>query len=526
MALLFIFIYGEHTLNQYGGWISTKQRERFYLPGFHQFTSQRQALHLNQLNFGVWHGYNELQYGSETKSDRIVFRLNLNPDTYMWFRLNFVNGYRFGVRLSRSTHFPCVTSTIREDGSFTDKNSFFCDLKSSNKVEIRILPDVILVFVDGTEIVRKSMISSESKKIAFRSSAGQVSIDDFTLYRGSQLDIQEDFSPRFSLKFKFVFVAFFTFLFCVFILSMARLEFKRIQFASMLFILLCVFSIGDIFFWIPAYHYSHRIEGREQQRMDSSSIEDMRRLLFKTIYRKLDLLTPNFPQKSEINLGQSFGFYVIYPERKIKFLSSNRIEKSDIEPSTTRLMFVGASQAWGVGASSIEKSIISHLHDQFESLTGNRLSTFAHASPGKSISEISNYYYDNKEIWKPDYLIIYSSLREDEDENQFRIEIVKMIRDAYANRITPVIVLEPEASSIQTNRIEMTRKVLIGIGKDLGVKVVDANKVAHSEEIYDSGFVWWDNSHFDDFGQAAIGRHLGRALKVIVNDRRSRSIQK
>jgi hypothetical protein len=295
---------------------------------------------------------------------------------------------------------------------------------------------------------------------------------------------------------------------------------------------LIVFWSADYFYWIPTYHYSHIIRNDKTESFVVNRVEDFRRLVFTTLYAKLDVLSRRRPNLSAVQPPRDnpLRFYRIDPDGKIQMLDQDMIEPLSTYKNDVRVIYIGASQAWGVGAADVNKSVISKFHSNLLKKWNRPVQTLALASPGRSITELSKYYFANQKTWRPDILILHISLRENDNQDAFYQEILKISKDAHRIGVQMFIVQEPEDVRPLSRRVQETRFLLGKVSLETKTPVIDAQIVADNTQMSDGGLMWWDSSHFDDFGHAIIGGfiadQLANPLKVRIDHGRSRATER
>jgi len=90
----------ENSLSVHPQWIATKTTLRRGVNGALEFVLSPQALARNQLNLGVWYGFQEVLYRDELDLSQIEFRFRAEDGGYLHVLYDYRSGGFSGVRLS------------------------------------------------------------------------------------------------------------------------------------------------------------------------------------------------------------------------------------------------------------------------------------------------------------------------------------------------------------------------------------------------------------------------------------------
>ena len=105
-ALFGVFSYATHSLSKKQDLVSAKfLAHRPALFGGIEFAETRNALYLNRLHMGVWHGFQEVFVNHSGKILDVEIEGEIEDKSYVWIFFGTYSNRRIGLRLSRSDKF-------------------------------------------------------------------------------------------------------------------------------------------------------------------------------------------------------------------------------------------------------------------------------------------------------------------------------------------------------------------------------------------------------------------------------------
>jgi lysophospholipase L1-like esterase len=468
LAALFVLVQTyTHTLSRNGNWVSSKTSLAKGVMGAWSFMLTYRALANNHLDLGTWHGYQEI-FLNKSVPFRIVeldFQLDTNACLVIFYEKN--HDTLTGVRISANpdyTHSLLRTANARFIQKYDIK---LPDLKSGwNRIKLEMNDNgtILTLNQDLTKRVRLPAVDHDAI-LGFRNYEASAILDNIHL---SDSGGQVLFTEKFHWKPSFLIWILLLFLignlaFIAIPVLRKTLVIASVNLTMVICILLCFFL-----FW-GRYLYPR------EWMINWKSITT-------TIQSKDEVMDMN---ASEIPGNAPYGMKVI---------------------------FLGSSQTWGAGATSVEATFISRLEKMLNDSTEHPVQCFNAAVSGINSDEITKTYSN---YWiskiKPDICIINLALN-DAGNSAFRNNLEEIIIINRRKGILTILIPEPvERHMVSVSANHQTMKIL---AEKYGLMAVDIQ--GYLNDHFDSGFIFWDCVHLTDFGQELFADKLHQELKEPV----------
>ncbi len=170
-----------------------------------------------------------------------------------------------------------------------------------------------------------------------------------------------------------------------------------------------------------------------------------------------------------------------------------------------RTIFIGASQTWGEGATTLERTLV---HQAEVILNRRARGGVKHQCinagvRGSNSGRLLAVYREHLLKLTPDLLVINLGFMED-DTAAFRRNLEAFARLNEAAGIRTVLVNEPSRET--DARLKKNQDVMRALGRARSFPVVEMHQhLTHEEH---SGFLWWDIVHLSDHGQDLFAKKV------------------
>lgn len=506
-----------HTLASQQSWYSYKKLSNSYFLGFmgaDDFLFERQSLAGEKLNLGVWFGYQDILYKSplkDFKTYQLDFRLD-NEKSYLWTYLNCDNSKCWALRTSAHPEYPSGLYLILNSGEFTESIPLpQIYTVGRHQLMIHAHKSESEIFIDS-KLVKKFSYSLPITPLRFMSSFNPSTIYSISSIDKNNISTQLDFNTDLSFKrLFFIFSLFLTASLFVLYIKKNHSQKWSILFMYQLTILILIsfFYIFDYVYW--AHHYSN---GRNNPERNINSdialvFENLRKKIFinvnelenqnKFLHEKIWFKPFQDLQQKDMGIGIN-DFQIIDSDKGTKFKKNidDEILRLQRQP-VIKLGFVGGSQTWGTGATSLNKTWPAQIVADLSKKTHRKVVAINFSICGGVL-----YNFNERSglisKFKPDLLIVNFGANDIKTPDQhFRYQLKKFDNILTENKINTLYSIEAlshEDQSPETPKSELIRNFLALQNKD----VQSLHNYFKSPDVFDSGHLWHDQLHFTDFG--------------------------
>lgn len=529
-----------HVLYQLPDWISAKSLMPNGLISAQEFFLERQTLAYDRLNLASWNGPNEVHWNVPIGWNRLELDVMLAPNSYLWIFFRQSENKRLGFRLSRHEKYKSGFFELNSGKEFIQKDFFeFPPAKDvTRKVILMMDTNGTSLQVDGNIIFKKNIDSTIPQLLSFRSSLNPVILDNLKL-SGPTLAIAENFSPRINLLHLILATGI--------TLAILLLAFKTqsLYKATSSLVLLALVGGGivaaDRYLWTPTYYYKgfagYGVATITDLRFEFDNVRrKLFLMLFKAVgdsrsafvlseknYMSVFFIPENAEQLSEIakkiyhpngleENTSALRRQFIDRTGKVEFLEQ-LADLNETPKQPKKIGFLGSSQTFGGGAQSLSKSFPAQIVTALDSCSTKGVIGFNFSAPGEGSTQLLLSFNELLKFWRPDLLLVNLS-HNDKDPEQFRKNLTSLLSINAGMKIQTVLIKEPNSPELKIRHLNEKHLILQDLAHKFSVPLIDLQEYLDSENIYDSGLLWWDIVHFDQAGHNATAKRLVVTLKM------------
>lgn len=492
--------------------------------GVEGFLTQRQPLANGQLNLGAWHGFNEVYFKSILDLRRLQFEAKIMPDAYLWILLGQPIRDRVAIRLSRNPFYPSGIYRLEPSGRYTLLSQMPSQY-SGNSMSVEVLPksEGFLDWslnVNGESIAHFSLDGTNSF-VGFRSgqfSANLTKVEILT----PNARFQDSFAPQLS------WVAMVK-IFGILILGgflLSRFGIGNFSLVTGYVGILALVVAGalwgfDWFYYSERYYYSGftpegwqksavtdqiekwRTKGmRELAKLLDPSIVDIGLIWghgdFGAIFSQIDM---------ESTLVKITDYQFVHPNGDVDSL--NRIDHSLVRDNRPKFLFIGTSQFWGAGAVSSRHTWMSKFVQRYNQRLGTNDSALNLSKCGVNTEEILPEVDEALKVFTPS-VVIFNLGSNDRGlpEAQLRARLASTMTVLKSKGAAVFLSLEPESFEWGGAAPENVFSILSELGGQFAAPVINSYAYFQNPDVRDSGFLFWDMIHFDNWGHEVFANYL------------------
>lgn len=496
------------------------------LPGRDDFFIERQALAGENLNLGVWFGYNDILY-KEPLSDLENFNVQfvLNSDaSYLWVYLNCDTESCLAFRSSAHPAFPTGLYKIKNTGELLQTLAPGPLLtRGSHQLKISKKEDaqeaMYSLFIDNT------FVQDVEYKLPFNPLRLRGGEKPTTVTSINFTDLQKK-THRVDFKAPFSFNRFFILLSILFLLSLAVFYKKAWNYVFLFNLLILLFSFMlfsfDNYYWSRLYVTGRHDPINEKNHSFVISLEKIRKILTENhedvfaqenFFNTRSWFVPLEKQRAKKRWLFDFKDYILF-DPAVGATTFNE----DITPNILdynkknylKIAFIGGSQTWGAGATRPETTWASLVVKDLAKNTRRQVVGINFAICGGVLADFIPRA-DLLVALKPDLLIInFGSNDHSTDVEVFKLQFQNLINKLLSAKINVLVSIEAISYEHNPKGSPHKGEVLLELAQKYNLELVSLHNYFSSTNIRDSGLMWQDLVHFTDFGQA-------QAAKFFIN---------
>ncbi len=464
-----------NTLANNGHWASTKMSLQRPVPGATEYVSTRPALARNRLDLSPYQGFQEVIYRGPLHLRQLAGRFSLDDRANLSIIFDRDEHGFAGVLLSRNSRVAASYFEATAEGRFLRRVPLAQSSAGWHRFRVILDGNQARLLLDGAALLTQTRRAAGGD-FGFRGGTdlGHAYVDDL------EIDADEGhFSESFrnSAGYFIVLAGAAGLLGALIALGALAARRRRWPFAVAtlticLFIDVCAVSFGLIDYYSLSARYPaiHR-QDQDWHALARKRIDKMRATL----------------------RG--------YPPRT----------------SQSRILVIGASQAWGCGARTPSETWTALLQARFEREQPKRpveviaaSVVFAHVSGFRELYENEGLALD------PRVLVVYPSNHEP-DPGRLRENLVRLAQLSRERGVATLFVLgahEPD-SAAESDPPDL---VMREVAAQFGIEVIDLHP--YLAERRERGFLYWDSQHLTPYGQELIAELLYPALDRLVDSTR------
>lgn len=457
-----------HSLSRNGNWSSSKTDLDKGVMGSWSFMLTYRALANNRLDLGTWHGYQEVFLNKPVKYSKatIDFMLAENACLVIFFEKNADT--LTAVRVSNNPHYDNVLLRVVNNRFIEKSDITIPELNPGWNSVILNLNDnnTTLTLNDGRNSITELPAVKSDAMLGFRNYDSSAIIDNVILAgKDEEILFRETFhwNPSFILYFILLFLA-------------GNIVFTALPMLRRTLLIVSV-NISLIIIIL---------------------------LLFFLLYGRYQ-----YPKEWMINWKSKTTTIQTEDEVLERTLSGTKDPGSD----TLKIVFLGSSQTWGAGATTLEYTFIS----LFERMLNDSLQ-FPVRCINAGVSGINSgdvlRNYQGSWLDSGHELCIVNLSVNDEGNPDFSKNVEEIIRINNNNIITTILIPEPTDGDIES--VIRNHKTIFQLADEHQLRVLDIH--SYLNDRYDDGFIFWDFVHLTDFGHRLFAERLYRELQQTINE--------
>lgn len=523
-----------NTLAENGRWLATKPLMEMSLMGAQHFVDTRNALHRNRLDLGAWHGIQEVHWNRPLDPGEIAFRFQLDPGAWLCAIANRDATGFDAIRLSRRSDTPSALLRVDRSGAFREKRPLAVpELGGAwHALRLRFSEREVAIELDGRRVGALAGEVPRPQLVGLRGGIEHARVDDVEIRaRGGEIVVAEDFRNRRGRAAVLLGSAALLGLGVAGIaLAGARAPRERLLRAltaqlALLFVAGAYLAF-DACYWTARYPYAGFASQGRSGRL-SIAFERIRALVAGAAPGRGDregaLAVPPAPELLSALTRWNPGAGRLPWEAAVVFrghpaetevlppwLASGVPPKP---PGALRLVIVGTSQSWGVGAEVLADTWARRVHDTLAPRLPPdlRLETWNTAQPGARSRQLFDRLGPLWAQLAPD-LVVIALASNDRSVPRLVESLQRFARATRALGGDALLVLEPNVRErgelLRERHLAMQR-----VARTEGLEVLDLQGYLGRDDVHDSGFLWWDFVHLSSYGQALAAERISRELE-------------
>lgn len=494
-----------HNLFKLKSWIAYKTLTDQYFPsimGGKEFMLQRQSVAGEKLNLDSWFGYQDVLHIEELKNIKSVtvnFRLPL-PESYLWIYLSCYKEICWAYRVSRGENTRSGLFKLNQIGHVLHKE-YSNEIFNSENYIFEYNHDNHAIMLNNKKILGFNSEAFFTHLVRFQGGLKPAEVNSIKLqFKNSQEDKTLDFSASFFTALFLVSVIIFLAInLTVVIWCKAEFKFHVLMIEFVVLALFALAGFFDKYFDSYIYHKDVKISNEEKQNLSQWSTQKMWFSPFADIQKNY----------SETELHDAF---YIKSGEKTEIIK----EVTDLKFSTNslRIIFLGGSQTWGVGASSIERTWPKLLVDKIANgHKGIAIEAFNLAYSGAQIADFKSRLVDSDKL-NADLVIVHTGANDGGSEEKIFIEkLTEVVR--YLKQKNSVVLLGHDAISSEfTKKLPDTFRFLNKVVNNENVESYDLNLYLKENLTNDKALLWQDHLHFRDAGHEIAANYFASLPSV------------
>jgi len=476
-----------NTLHHNGHWRSGKVGLGRSVMGSAATMVTRVATHEDRLGLGSWFGFQDFAWHEPLALAELDASFLVDEDRYMhvWFAGG--DRGRVGIRVSRHDRLPTAWWVESPSGEFTHLREFTIDnlIAGWNQLELRIDESgAFTLRVNDVEAVSGVSPLGRDGRFGFRGGMDETWIDRVRIESAGGSEIVEDFANH-------------------------RGESLVHLVALMLILSLCVLA-SRLAGSAPAAFPALMVAGV----IAASSV------MVKEADRRW--IWPLYPDERDIDYGP-------YPQESVgssDVTDAVNAEFGDHEgPPGGRILFLGTSQTWGSGASTLALTFVAQtcaaLNDAVQSASP-AFECINTGLPGSKSPELWKLYRDQWSQLEPD-LVVANLGNNDDESDSLKVAMQRLVAFNQEHGVQTAFMLEPTTSDVGPQRNSRKHEALREIARDAGLPP-PSEVAAYVYAQRSRGHLWWDFIHPADIGHTIIAEQLADDLLPIALGLRERAL--
>jgi lysophospholipase L1-like esterase len=450
------------------------------------FSDYRNALYLGHLNLGPWHGHNQMRWFEDLEGlGSIETDFRLEDRAFLEFCFKGLDQTQTVVRLSANPDWGSEVQRQNSSGRIESRQIINELVPSDVWQKLRLVFTARgsgIVELAGRQLAQFNF--QEPYEFSFRNGARQAMLDgiSFNDSQGGKIANLSFWGARFFWPaFSAIFVL------SLFLLRMGLNWRSKFRLQVLRTILLTSGIIFSIFWILDYFYFSNRY------RLEHSFIQ---------------ITVPAHSENQNRPIAELFNFEDYLPVW-------GALPKKEVY----RVLFMGSSQTYGVGASESEKVWVHRAQELVQSkIPGKKFEFLNHGEAGSNSSLMLKKL---KTLWikdKPDFVVI-NLANNDWLNHLYSENISSMLQVCKEFRILPILMLEGNSPEFDDASLLERHRILVSLAAKYRVPFLNSHQYLKLRENYHSGFLWWDHVHLTDYGQGLLAQFFSEKFELILSQR-------
>lgn len=474
-----------------------KKLQRMALDGGDSFYLSRSSLSENGLKLSHWHGNQEIRFHNEKKIAKVIYNLNWSTDSNLYLYWNYQSHHLDGLRIENGKK---VTRYSEKNGSVERIDvSRINGLPKIIEVELRQVGDDVEVRLQGQKYILKN--NSLGGTWGIRGDESDIEIKEINVTFTDSSSYHQDFKINFSIK-KFVSILLLLSLFCFLAIFITLNKLIYLKYIVLVFMVTIYFTDTKLMSVQQIESFTDSLKLKK----DKTLWDDIE------IYRKSIFYPPRV-----INELREFT-YRVYPRdrifggavsciRKNKCIYTSVLAKhKDLNDTRiqNRIMLVGTSQSIGAGASDIDRTFFSLLHEKLNSK--QEIISVNISQSALTPEEMFIKYKESVESYRPTLVIV--NLGYNLADYSFPKALADFLDHTKRNKIKLVLMREANNLKLISDYLNEVDR----FAKENSLPIIDLYGYLRSAPINEDLGIWWDPVHFNDRGHSLAAQFIFEEL--------------
>jgi lysophospholipase L1-like esterase len=545
-----VILYSRNTLTNHPMWSNGKLLLSAPTMGAGDSTRTRNLLNRNRLNLHAWHGrhgLNEILLNEIFQFGSMRFNLFLGKNSYINIIYNKKADNFSGVRLSTNSNFPSMFFLADPGGQFLQKQ-YIENLNITNSwhtVELTFQSQDMILKVDGNLVQRIPATALKRQVVGFQSGGYSVFVDNVEVRdHNSKCVIKEDF--RNNRHYWLLTITLFGIsagLMCLVFgaTKIVGIHLKK-TYLMILFVEFCMINFLSMYWAFDYLYYSKKYPyqfsaqpwGAAARDSKFRGFENIRMRCF-DVFRYLD--TPDqerveISRKTQLEtflkLNNNDSFPRVYwelqvikgdtPAEQTKVMKLHEVQKylNNVPKSFYKILLLGSSQTWGEGALRPSDRMAHQIYRRLRELAGTPDILLVNPSfKGASSPELYKIYKEKLHFMYPDLTVVNLSTNDSSLET-----FAKSLNDiaTFSRKQNAAVMFVQEANNSNFPRSSLAQKhrIMAEVAEKNDIFCLDMHAYLSSDDMVDSGLLWFDFVHLTSYGQKRAGELIAQHIFTIL----------
>jgi len=477
-----------NTLVNNGNWVSTKEGLGMKVTGASAFMRRTQALARCRLNLDAWNGYQEVLTRSKMKVDNADFDFLLAEGAY--FALVFKEPDQFlGFRISGNSALKSVYFVARRDGEFIEQRDLEVpDFPRNrwNHFKFYLDDTGATIEINGERVSVGPIQMPVFCQPGFRGCERHVAIDNVVFREGNWPVFEDDFLNRDNLT----------------------------RYLLLALVALTLLS-GGLYCSLLAV----RVPGGKSL-VSVMAFNVFLALMGTLMAPSLFFALALYPSEESFARAETVYLYNHWWWRSEEISQQASSHKHD---DAGLILFIGSSQTFGAGATSIQEAFVSRIQQRLDEETkgAHGYQCINAGMSGTGSGTLLEFYEQDWLEMSPEIVVLNLGANDRwSSDEEYASNLERFIDLSEEKNTRMLFVLEPYSWEWENDvrgsgpRELHTHRVMKEVAASLDVPFVDAHGRLSIDR--QKGFLWWDFIHPTSFGHRLIADCIFAELRKVL----------